>query len=147
MAELAQAALHHLRAEHGINLRQAGRARYRANGQIVNLRTTHGLPNSRRYWFDVTPSFLTDGSVDYFLFVCGSAEDFYTIPSAHLNDLVEDANLAGSKQVPNFNIEVPYHLLVPCGLGQQFDIRRFFRDVTPLRPNQPLQLTSDARES
>lgn len=96
------------------------------NGHRVNVRSA-SRKSGDKFWFDVTPSFIARGGVDFLLYACGSPECIYAFPAPELAKMVCGASLGGAKQVPNFTIYLQDHLLEPAGRADsKIDISRFF---------------------
>jgi hypothetical protein len=143
----------HLREVYDLQLRSAGRALFRLGQLSINIRATGGVPESERYWFDVTPSLFDE--VNLFVFVCRGVDSFYVIPAANLKEMVADAPGRGVKKVPNFNIDKQRHKLIPVGTASKegFDVTRYFKNVDKLRPTpgpaprQPIEVNRIIRDT
>ncbi|NOY42187.1 MAG: hypothetical protein GXP26_10165 [Planctomycetes bacterium] len=124
-----------LRDDHQLSIYRIKGSVFQIESFRVNIRTTVGVPDQERCWFDVTPQLYENDEVDFFIFVCRCSSWYYVIPAARLADMVSHANLCGSKQVPNFNLHLDTHEFVPCGSSERFDVEDCFMNVTALSPN------------
>ena len=81
------------------------------------------------FWFGITPRRLEE--MDVFVWLCGTAENYYVIPCEEMRRLI-DANkgkwVYGKQNRPEFILDTNHHKYLPA----KIDVSSYYRNQSPL---------------
>jgi hypothetical protein len=101
---------------------------YLIDGKIVNLRVRIKKDDNGKCFFDVAPSLLEKGRVDFFIYACASTEDVYIFPASDFSVLVKEASVSRQGKLV-FDIYIAEDQLAPAGLsGIKFNIKNYYNN-------------------
>jgi hypothetical protein len=103
---------------------------YDINSKKVNIRFSNPRSdNAFWFWFGITSGRLE--GMDVFVWLCGTAENYYVIPCEEMRRLT-DANkgkwVYGKQNRPEFILDTNYHKYLPA----KIDISSYYRNQSPL---------------
>jgi hypothetical protein len=102
---------------------------YEINGKKANIRFANPRSdNAFWFWFGITSRRLEE--MDIFVWLCGTAENYYVIPCEEMSRLT-DANkgkwVYGKQNRPEFILDTNHHKYLPA----KIDISIYYRNLSP----------------
>jgi len=96
---------------------------YEINGKKVNIKFTNPRPN-KSFWFNTTPKRLME--MEFFVWLCGKAEDYYVIPREKMRQLIDSGNWLDRRwSYPTFSFKCHNHKYLPANL----DVSVYYRNL------------------
>lgn len=112
----------------GFVIRKVSQYVYEINGRKTNIKFSNNLRPDNTFWFNTTPKRLEEMAV--FVWLCGTAEDYYVIPHDKMRQLIEAGNwLSKPWNYPSFILNTNYHMYTPA----KIKIHSYYRNLSPLR--------------
>lgn len=114
----------------GFLIRKASQHVYDINGKKTNIK--FAKPRSGYeylFWFGTTPRRLEE--MDIFVWLCGTAENYYVIPCEEMNLLIDASKgkwIYKKRNYPEFILDTNHHEYLPA----KIDISQYYRNQSPL---------------